>query len=324
MQEGKNIELIIPQGKEKERLDKFLTQNIVSLSRTRLQKLIEDGQVLVNGKPVKASHLVLPGEKVEVFIPKPQKLEILPENIPLNILYEDEHLLVLNKAAGMVVHPAFSNYTGTLVNALLYHCGDLSSVGGKQRPGVVHRLDKDTSGLMVVAKDDQTHRGLSKQFSEKKTEREYHAIAWGRFRKKRGKIETKIARSPRDRKRMTVRNEGKRAITKYEILEEFPLFSYVKLNLETGRTHQIRVHLSYIGHPIFGDLTYAGRNRQLGGLSNVERQFAAELLQLMPRQALHAKSLGFTHPIKNEYIRFDSELPEDMQLLLDRIRARPS
>lgn len=320
MQEDTYIEVVIPSSKEKERLDKFLTHFIGTVSRSRLQKLIDEGKVKVNGRPAKASHLVLPHEKIEVCIPKPQKIDILPENIPLNILYEDEHLLVLNKEAGRVVHPAFANYTGTLVNALLYHCGDLSSIGGKQRPGIVHRLDKDTSGLMVIAKNDETHRNLSHQFSKKKTEREYWAIAWGVFRKKKGRIESFIARSPKDRKRMTVQKEGKLAITNYEVLEELSLLSLVRLNLETGRTHQIRVHLSYIGHPVFGDLTYGGRNRKLGALSNQERQFAVELLQIMKRQALHAKTLGFTHPINNEYMRFDSDLPDDMQLLLNQIR----
>ncbi|MFQ5864439.1 MAG: RluA family pseudouridine synthase [bacterium] len=320
MQEEKHIEVIIPANKDKERLDRFLTQYIGTISRARLQKLIDAGKVTVNGKPAKASHLILPNEKVEVCIPKPTKTDILPENIPLDILHEDEHLLVLNKEAGMVVHPAFANYTGTLVNALLYHCGDLSSIGGRQRAGIVHRLDKDTSGLMVIAKNDETHRNLSLQFSEKKTEREYRAVVWGHFRKKKDRIESYIARSPRDRTRMTVQNEGKLAITNYEVLEEMPLFSYIKLNLETGRTHQIRVHMSYIAHPVFGDMTYGGRNRQLGALSNLQRQFAIELLQMMKRQALHAKTIGFIHPIKNEFMRFDSELPEDMQLLLERVR----
>jgi 23S rRNA pseudouridine1911/1915/1917 synthase len=324
MEEEKHIEVIIPANKEKERLDKFLTQYIGNVSRARLQKLIDEGNVLVNGRPAKASHLILPYEKIEICIPKPQKIDILPENIPLNILYEDKHLLVLNKEAGTVVHPAFANYSGTLVNALLYHCGELSSIGGKQRPGIVHRLDKDTSGLMVVAKDDETHRDLSRQFSEKQTEREYRAVVWGHFKKRKGRIESYIARSPKDRTRMTVQKTGKLAVTNYEVLEEMLLFSYVKLNLKTGRTHQIRVHLSYQGHPVFGDMTYGGRNRQLGALSNKQRQFAVELLQQMKRQALHAKTLGFTHPIKNEFMRFDSELPEDMQLLLKRIRMKDS
>lgn len=310
----------MPANKEKERLDRFLTQQIASVSRARLQKIISEGKVLVNGKPGKASHLVSPFEKIAVRIPKPVPVDVIPENIPLNILYEDAHLLVLNKEAGMVTHPAVGNYTGTLVNALLHYCGELSSISGEKRPGIVHRLDKDTSGIMVVAKDDPTHRHLSRQFKDKKAEREYWAFVWGRFKKKQGKIETLIARSPKDRKRMSVQAVGKAAVTNYEVIEEFGLLSLLRLRLATGRTHQIRVHLCYIGHPVFGDYTYSGRNRQFASLSTQERQLAAELLEGMKRQALHAKTLGFTHPIKDEFMRFDSELPEDMKQLLTRLR----
>ncbi|MFQ5750645.1 MAG: RluA family pseudouridine synthase [bacterium] len=320
MLEDEYFEFVVPTNKDKERLDKFLARKIAAVSRARLQKIIQEGKVVVNGYPAKASHLVQPDEKIILCIPKPKKVDILPEKIPLKILYEDQHLLVLNKEAGMVVHPAFSNYTGTLVNALLYHCGGLSTIGGRQRPGIVHRLDKDTSGLMVIAKNDITHRHLSQQFSEKETERKYMALAWGQFKKKQGKIATNIARSPRDRKRMSVQINGKLAVTNYEVIQEFSLLSLLTLKLETGRTHQIRVHLSYLGHPVFGDMTYGGRNRQLGGLSKRDRQHAVDLLELMPRQALHAKTLGFTHPINNEFMRFDSELPPDMQLLLIRLR----
>ncbi|MFQ5708666.1 MAG: RluA family pseudouridine synthase [bacterium] len=321
MHEDTYFEFVIPSNQGKERLDKFLTRAIAHVSRARLQKLIEEGRVILNGKPAKASHLITPHEKIEVCIPRPEKIDILPEPIPLDIRYEDQHLLVVNKPAGLVVHPAFANYTGTLVNALLHHCGDLSGIGGKQRPGIVHRLDKDTSGLIVIAKDDQTHRDLSRQFAEKTTVREYHCIAWGNFRKRTGAVETRIARSPKDRKRMTVQPVGKVAITNYQVLEAFKVLSYVKLTLETGRTHQIRVHLSYMGHPVFGDPTYGGRNRQLGGLANKERQFASELLQMMPRQALHARTLGFVHPILNRRMLFEAELPEDMKLLLQALRS---
>ncbi len=320
MQEENYFEVVIPPQQGKQRLDKFLTQQIASVSRARLQRLIQEELVKVDGLPAKASHLVSPGEKVEVCVPRPTPVDILPENIPLNIVYEDEHLLVLDKSAGMVVHPAFGNSSGTLVNALLYHCGDLSSVGGRQRPGIVHRLDKDTSGLMVAAKNDAAHQSLSDQFRQKTTEREYQAICWGRFKKRKGKIETFIARSPKDRKRMTVQLTGKWAVTNYQVLETHWVHSLVRLNLETGRTHQIRVHLSYLGHPVFGDAEYAGRNRQLGNLSNDERLFASQLLLKMDRQALHAKVIGFTHPSKNKFMRFESNLPDDMQLLLKSIR----
>ncbi|NIR51804.1 RluA family pseudouridine synthase [candidate division KSB1 bacterium] len=321
MDDDKFFEIVVPANQERERLDKFLTQRISSVSRARLQKGIAEGKVLVNGRPAKASHLIRPFEKIEVCIPKPKKVDISPENIPLNILYEDDHLIVLNKQAGMVVHPAFANYTGTLVNALLHHCGELSSVGGRQRPGIVHRLDKDTSGLLVVAKNDVAHQELSRQFREKSMEREYWTVAWWRFKKKKDKIETLIARSPKDRTRMSVQLVGKESITNYEVIEEFDFLSLVKLHLETGRTHQIRVHLSYIGHPVFADATYGGRNRQFGSLAARQREVAAELLQRMPRHALHAKVLGFKHPVKDRFMRFDSQLPEDMQQLLNRLRT---
>jgi 23S rRNA pseudouridine1911/1915/1917 synthase len=324
MDEEKFIEVVVPPNKEKQRLDTFLTQVLGTVSRSRVQKVIAEGKVTVNGAPAKSSHLIAPLEKIAICVPRPPKVDVLPENIPLDILYEDEHLLVLNKPAGLVVHPAFGNWSGTLVNALLYRCGDLSSIGGRQRPGIVHRLDKDTSGLMVVAKNDFAHHHLSRQFSEKRTEREYWALAWGRFKKRRGQISTYLARSPKDRTRIAVRPEGKIAITHYEVIEELALLTLVKLKLETGRTHQIRVHLSHISHPVFGDLTYGGRNRQLGALSNQQRQLAAVLLDMMPRQALHAKTLGFVHPVKNELLRFDSELPDDMKQLLTRLSKEPA
>jgi len=320
MHEEKHIEIVIPANHERVRLDKYLVQQVGSLSRARLQRLIAAGLIHVDGEAVKASHLVSPGETISVLVPKPEKVDILPEQIPLNILHEDDALIVLNKPAGMVVHPAFSNYTGTLVNALLHHCGELSSVGGRQRPGIVHRLDKDTSGVMVVAKNDHAHGHLSQQFREKTTERIYHAICWGRFRKRSGRIETFLARSPKDRRRMSVRPQGKSAVTHYQAIETFGLHSLVQLRLETGRTHQIRVHMAYMGHPVFGDGEYGGRNRQLGALSTKQRLFASELLELMPRQSLHAKTLGFVHPTTNEFLQFETDLPEDMQRLLDRLR----
>ncbi len=315
------FELVVPGNTAKERLDKFLTRFISSVSRARLQRVISEGLVLVDGQPVRASHQVLPDQKISVCIPKPEKVDIVAENIPLNIVYEDESLLVVNKKAGMVVHPAFANYTGTLVNALMHYCGDLSSVGGRQRPGIVHRLDKDTSGLMVVAKNDLAHQYLSQQFQDKTTERLYRAIVWHRFDKTEGRIQTYLARSPKNRKRMTVQPVGKLSITNYRVLEVYRMHSLVELKLETGRTHQIRVHLSYIGHPVFGDGEYGGRHRQIGSLNKSDELYASELLGLLDRQALHAKTLGFLHPVKLEYMRFNSELPADMQLLLQRLRS---
>ncbi|MDZ7260538.1 MAG: RluA family pseudouridine synthase [candidate division KSB1 bacterium] len=315
------LEIIVPLNKAKERLDKFLAHEVEGLSRSRLQKLIEEEKITVNGKPTKAHHPVHPNERIEIIIPTPVRLELLPEDIPLDIVYEDENLIVVNKEAGMVVHPAFGNYEGTLVNALLFHCKHLSGIGGVQRQGIVHRLDKGTSGLIVVAKDDLTHQDLATQFASRQIEREYWAVVWGHFKKTTGRIETQLARSLKDRTRMTVHSRGKPAVTNYQVLQQYPLLSLVKLNLETGRTHQIRVHLSYIGHPVFGDETYGGRNRRLGGLNTRERQLATKLLTLMPRQALHAKTLGFWHPVKKEFLRFDSELPPDMKTLLEELKT---
>ncbi len=317
------LSLVVPENQSRERLDKFLTQRIASVSRARVQKVIEQGKVLVDGKPAKASHVVAPHQRIEVCIPKPVEIDIEPEDIPLDIVYEDEHLLVLNKPAGMVVHPAVGNYTGTLVNALLHHCGGLSSISGEKRPGIVHRLDKDTSGLMVVAKNDEAHRHLSAQFKAKSTEREYWAVAWWRFKEKRGTIQGNIGRDPKSRKKMAVVQDGKEATTHYEVIESFDFLSLLRLTLETGRTHQIRVHLSHSGHPVFGDATYGGRNRQLGSLTARQRTLAAELLEHLPRQALHAKTLGFEHPATHTFLRFDSDLPDDLNQLLERLRRAP-
>lgn len=310
------IELEVPANKQKQRLDKFIVESVADLSRNKLQQLIEQDKVLVDGRPIKPSHIVRPGEKIEIEIPPPRTLEVTPEDIPLNIIYEDSNLLVVNKSAGMVVHPAFANYSGTLVNALLYYCKHLSSIGGSERPGLVHRLDKDTSGLIVIAKDDATHAALSAQFAMHTIERVYRAIVWGHLKKRSGRIEGNILRSPRDRTRMILHPDGKFAATNYEVIEEFRLLSYVRLRLETGRTHQIRIHLASIGHPVFGDPTYGGRNSQLGGLNHDDTQFAIELLKRYKHQVLHAQTLGFKHPATGEFIRFESPLPQEMESLL--------
>jgi len=316
----RKFHLVVPQRKERERLDRFLARYLPDYSRSFIQKLIEDQRVLVEGEPRKASHLVSPGQRIDVFVPAPRKLEVEPEDIPLNVMYEDEHLIVIDKPAGLVVHPAFANYSGTLVNALLYHCRNLSGIGGVMRPGIVHRIDKDTSGLLVVAKDDVTHRGLAAQFKAKTVEREYVALVWGVPRPGVGRIETYLGRHPKDRKRIAVLDEGKLAVTHYRVIENLGLLSYVSLRLETGRTHQIRVHMSHIGHPVFGDATYGGRSRKLGALTKRERELAVELLGIMKRQALHARLLGFVHPVTGRKLRFTSELPEDMQQVLERLR----
>jgi len=309
-------EIVISPHQQHERLDKFLTQTLGNLSRTRLQKLIEQGQVLVNGKPAKASHLIAPWEKIEVFIPPPQVPELIPEDIPLDIIYEDKYLLVVNKPAGMVVHPACGHYSGTLVNALLYHCHSLSRTTSPVRPGIVHRLDKDTSGLLVVAKTDEVHRQISEQFSARTIERQYVAIVWGHFKKKTDTLITHIGRSPTNRKKMAVVEDGKLAITTYEVIEELNMLSLIRLKLGTGRTHQIRVHMAAIGHPVFADYVYGGKSKKLSSLPAAQRSRAALYLEILNRQALHAKTLGFLHPVTKKWLQFDSEIPQDMQQLI--------
>ncbi len=317
----KNYRIEVPDGKRKERLDIFLTNCIENATRSKIQKLIEGMLVKVNGESVKPSYQVQPNDLIEASIPiAPRPDEIEPEEILLNIVYEDKFLIVVNKPAGMVAHPAYANYTGTLVNALLHHSQKLSRVNLPGRPGIVHRIDKDTSGLLVVAKDEWTHAKLAEQFSKHSIEREYWAVAWGRFKEKKGEINSNIARSKSDRKKFTaVKSDGKTAVTFFEVLKEFDFTSLVKINLKTGRTHQIRVHLSSIGHPIFGDPTYGGRNVLFGSTLPKIKSRVENLLNIMPRQALHAKTLGFIHPNTKEFLRFDYELPEDMNILLKKL-----
>jgi 23S rRNA pseudouridine1911/1915/1917 synthase len=312
----------VPEGKKKERLDLYLSNHIENATRSKVQKMIEAGYVKVNGKVVKSSYLVLPLDIIEASHPiSPRPDENEPEDIPLDIIYEDEFLLVVNKPPGMVAHPAYANYTGTLVNALLHHTKKLSQVNTDSRPGIVHRIDKDTSGLLVVAKDDHTHALLAKQFSSHTIEREYWAIIWGILRQNQGEINKNIARSKSDRKKFTISDtEGKTAITLYEVIEEFEFASLVKINLKTGRTHQIRVHLSSMNHPIFGDKTYGGTEIRYGSTLPKMRSRIQNLLAIMPRQALHAKTLGFIHPNTKENLRFDSPLPPDFEQLIEKLR----
>lgn len=312
----------IPEGKKKQRLDVFLTNSVENATRSKVQKLIEANLVFVNGKNVKPSYQVQPGDIIDAAHPvTPHPEEAEPEDIPLDIIYEDEFLLVVNKPAGMVAHPAYANYTGTLVNALLHHTKNLSDVNQPGRPGIVHRIDKDTSGLLVVAKDDWTHAQLAAQFSKHTTEREYRAICWGLFDEKEGEINTFITRSKKDRKKFAVsESEGKHSITFYKVVEEYEFATHLKLNLKTGRTHQIRVHLSGVNHPIFGDATYGGTQIVYGASLPKMKSRVQNLLEIMPRQALHAKTLGFIHPHKKEFMRFDSELPDDFKALIEKLK----
>lgn len=276
--------------------------------------------VTVNSQPVKASHSISPGETIKIRFSLRQKPSFEPENIPLNIVYEDEHLIVVNKPAGMVTHPGNGNWSGTLMNALLGHNRQLAEMGEDFRAGIVHRLDKDTSGLMVAAKDEIAHRKLSLQFKEKTLEKKYIALVWGQPKKKEGVIEGNLARSHRDRKIFTVREDGKYALTRYKIVEYFELFSSLEIQLDTGRTHQIRVHLSHSGHPVLGDPVYHGRSFHYNTLDSFQRELCNRCLKIMTRQALHAKTLGFTHPATGEFMRFDSELPEDFEDTLKILR----
>ena len=319
----KTYRIEVPPGKKKERLDMYLSNIIENATRSKVQKLIEANLVTVNGKNVKASYQVQPNDIIEAshpVDPHPENAE--PEDIPLNIIYEDAFLLVVNKPAGMVAHPAYANYTGTLVNALLFHSKNLSNVNLPGRPGIIHRLDKDTSGLLVVAKDDYTHSKLAYQFSKHNIEREYWAVCWGHFDQKNGKIDRNITRSKKDRKKFTVSDsEGKHAVTHYQVLQEFEFSSLVKLNLETGRTHQIRVHLSSINHAVFGDPVYGGRQIVYGAELPKMKNRISNLFEIMQRQALHAKILGFVHPHSKEKMRFDSELPDDMKELIEKLKS---
>lgn len=314
------FEIIVPPGKKKERLDVFLANHVENATRNKVQRAIQNGAVLVNGETVKPSHQVAPGEIIHVTLPRPPPQKALPENIPLDIVYEDDDLLVVNKPAGMVTHPAYGNYTGTLVNALLHHCNHLPTLNDPTRPGIVHRLDKDTSGLMVIAKTDTAHAKLAKRFAARSIKREYWAIVWGGFTEKQGVIETLLGRSKSDRKKMAVVKDGKHAITEFTVLEQLAYLSLVKLKLRTGRTHQIRVHLAHINHPVFGDPTYSGRHLIAGPGTPKQKAEVQHLLQLIPRQALHAKTIGFVHPTTHKDVFVDSELPPDMRSVLDYLQ----
>ncbi len=298
------------------------------MSRSRLRQLLDEGRVTRGGATIKdPNHRVKPGEHYLLDIPAPIPAGPVGQDIPLSVVYEDKDLIVIDKPAGLVVHPAAGNPDGTLVNALIAHCGaELAGVGGEQRPGIVHRLDKDTSGLLVAAKNERAMHSLAKQFANHTIERAYHAVVWGSPRLGEGRIETQIGRNPFDRKRMGVmRSGGKEAVTRYRVLERFgedtrPLASLVECRLETGRTHQIRVHLTHLGHPLIGDPSY-GRGRQAPRAKTPEQEAAYRTIMEFPRQALHAWLLGFQHPSLHKTLRFQSEWPQDMAGLIAALRS---
>jgi len=303
-------------GQELLRIDKFLMARISNTTRSKLQNALKDGHVFVNNEIVKANYKVKPFDVVTVELPYPhQEIELLPENIPLNIVYEDNDVIVINKQAGLVVHPGYGNYTGTLVNGLIYYIENLPHKDVPNRPGLVHRLDKNTTGIMVIAKTEQALTHLGKQFFNRTIERRYNALVWGDFKEEEGTVIGNIARSLKNRKVMQVfpdKEYGKHAVTHYKILQRFGYITLIECKLETGRTHQIRVHMKYIGHNLFNDMEYGGSKILKGTTFSKYKQFINNCFDILPRQALHAKSLGFEHPTTGKWMQFDSDLPEDM------------
>lgn len=308
----------VPAEGEPERLDQFIVRSLDGLTRSAVQRLIDDGRVTVNGIVEKASLKLKGGEVVAVEVPPPAPAVPQAEEIPLDILYEDGDVVVVNKPAGMVVHPGAGNPDGTLVNALLGHCRDLSGIGGEIRPGIVHRIDKDTSGVLVVAKNDRAHDGLARQFHDHTIKRIYLALVFGSPREDKGRVEGAIGRHPTDRLRMSGKaRHGKRAVTHWKVLARYPGLSLLQLRLETGRTHQIRVHMAESGHPLVGDELYGGGGR----LANLRDPVLRKLIRELGRQALHAKTLGFVHPVTADYLEFDTSLPDDLQRIIDYLES---
>lgn len=362
--------ITVTAGQTPERIDRFITHAVLRATRNKVQNAIDSGAVLVNGRPTKANYRVRPGDIIVITLMKPPPIQLIPQDIPLDIVYEDADLLIVNKPAGMVTHPGYGNRDGTLVNAVLHHVGGMLPTAGEAevledeeeaidgdeviegdesgspdvlpgglepdddeglideegsgpRPGIVHRLDKETSGLMVVAKNADAQVFLARQFADRTAKREYWAIAWGVFEQDEGEIEGDIGRDTRDRKRFAVvRRGGKYALTRYRVIERYEFATLLALRLATGRTHQIRVHCAHLGHPIFGDPTYGGRVVVYPGLGARHRQRIANLLKLMPRQALHGRTLGITQPTTREWLEFDSDLPADMLALREALSGQ--
>lgn len=315
----------VDRGQSLLRIDKYLFTRIENISRTRIQNAAYAGNILVNNNPVKPAYRVKPDDIVQVVLPNPPvEIELIPENIPINIVYEDDDIIVINKEPGMVVHPAHGNYSGTLVNALMWHFKDLPLFStGEIRPGLVHRIDKNTSGILVVAKNEIALNRLSKQFYDKTPDRKYVALVWGVPDPPEGTITGHIGRNVRNRKIMQVfpdGSQGKPAVTHYKVIENLGYVSVVECKLETGRTHQIRVHFSYIKHPLFNDDEYGGNRILRGTTFSKYQQFVKNCFNILPRHALHARSLAFKHPVTGEKLSFDSELPEDMQQAIIRWR----
>ncbi len=319
-----HLRIVVDKGQSLLRLDKFLIIRTENTSRNRIQNAIDAGNVLVNEKEVKASYKVKPLDIISMVLPHPPRdTEVYPEDIAIDIIYEDDDVIMVNKAPGMVVHPGFNNYTGTLVNALVFHSQQLPQMPGNDgRPGLVHRIDKDTSGLLLVSKNEWAITFLAKQFFDHSITRKYIALVWGDLTED-GTVTGYIGRSIKDRKVMAVYDDetkGKWSVTHYKVLERFNYVTLIECQLETGRTHQIRAHMKHIGHPLFNDSTYGGDKILKGTVFNKYRQFVENCFEILPRQALHAKSLGFIHPTTRKFIHFETELPEDISSVLEKWR----
>lgn len=300
-----NGKIVVSEEDESLRIDKFLTEHLNDITRNRIQKLIEDNEIIVNGKNIKSNYKVKENDEIIINIPDAVEINIQAENIPLDILYEDDDLLVVNKPKGMVVHPAPGHYTGTLVNAIMYHCKDnLSGINGELRPGIVHRIDMDTTGLLVVCKNDYAHNFLAEQLKEHSITRKYHAIVYNSVKDDDGTVNAMIGRNPSDRKKMAITKDGREAVTHYHVIERLKNYSYIECQLETGRTHQIRVHMTSINHPLLGDELYGPKNCSFN----------------LQGQTLHAKVLGFIHPKTKEYMEFEAPLPDYFEKLLNILR----
>jgi 23S rRNA pseudouridine1911/1915/1917 synthase len=315
--------IVADPGQSLIRIDKFLIDRLPNVTRTKIQDGIHSGFVKVNEKTIKPNYKIHPNDVITVSLPEPPRdSDVKPENIPLNIVFEDEHILIVNKPAGMVVHPAYQNWSGTLVNALAYHFQNLPEMKGNEgRPGLVHRIDKDTSGLLVIAKTEMAMTSLAKQFFDHSIERTYQAIVWGVPDPPEGTINVNVGRSLKDRRVTTAFPEGdfgRTAITHYKLLRDLRYVSLIECRLETGRTHQIRAHMKYLHHPIFNDETYGGNEVVKGTMFTKYKQFVENCFKVIPRQALHAKTLGFVHPATHKFIQFDSELPTDFVEVLDK------
>lgn len=307
------------------RIDKFLTSRIENATRTRVQAAVDAGNILANGKVVKSSYKIKPSDVITVVLPHPpREVELIPQDIPINIVYEDNEIIIINKEPGMVVHPGYGNYTGTLVNALAYHLKDNPLFAeGELRPGLVHRIDKDTSGILVIAKSELAMNKLASQFFNRSIDRKYVALVWGDLKDDEGTISGNIGRNPRNRRQMYVfedGSDGKPAVTHYKVIERLGYINLVECKLETGRTHQIRVHFKYAGHPLFNDELYGGNEILRGTTFTKYKQFVHNCFTILPRQALHARSLAFVHPSTGLPVSFDSDLPEDMKQVIEKWR----